>query len=894
MRTLLIDNYDSFTHNLAHQITAVTGREPVVVRNDDPGWRLGRLAGFDAVVLSPGPGTPERAADFGVCREVIDRCGLPLLGVCLGHQGIAARYGATVAPAPEPVHGRTSPVLHDGTGLFAGLPSPFDAVRYHSLTVTGLPAELAALARTPDGVLMALRHRTRPQWGVQFHPESIATRHGDRLLANFVALAAAERVPRERIGTAGEWRTAGESGWAGASEADLEPGLGLMPGAGLGPEPAPEPGPQSGPPPGPDVWPRSPGDVVPPRVTRSYELMVERVGGPVDAEAAFDALFRRGPYAYWLDSSRAGGGPQRGRFSVLGDASGPLARVATADVAARTVTVRSAAGEETVAGAFLDWLDRDLRATRLTTPAPPVPPCDFALGWVGYLGYELKAQCGGRNAHRSPDPDAVMVFADRALVIDHLAGETYLLALARTPPADDPAADDPVTVADDPAADDPATVAEGPSADGAAAEGPAADGPAADIHPAPADRPVDRPADRLAAACWLRETADRLRSLAALAPPAAGPALELAGPLALRHDRARYLELIADAQRQIAAGETYEVCVTNEIVAPLAGYRPDTAWRAYRAMRRAAPAPFGALLCFGGLAVLSTSPERFLRVAADGRAESRPIKGTRPRGATPQQDAALRDELATSEKDRSENLMIVDLVRNDLGRSAVPGSVEVPGLFEVETYDTVHQLVSTVRATLRPRASAVDCVRAAFPPGSMTGAPKIRTLSVLDRLEAGPRGVYSGAVGYFSLTGAADLSVVIRTAVLSPGTPGESGAPGIPATPGTPGAQAIPGEPGTPGTHAIPGTPGPPATPPTPARVRYGTGGAVVALSDPGAEFTETVVKAAPLLALTGGVFPGAGRAGAGHGPGAGARVIPRDTGGGRGANAAISGTTGR
>lgn len=231
-------------------------------------------------------------------------------------------------------------------------------------------------------------------------------------------------------------------------------------------------------------------------------------------------------------------------------------------------------------------------------------------------------------------------------------------------------------------------------------------------------------------------------------------------------------------------------------------------WAAYRAMRRTSPAPFAALLQFGELSVLSSSPERFLRVSRDGLMESSPIKGTRPRGATPEEDAALVADLLSDEKDRSENLMIVDLVRNDLGRCAVPGSVEADELFRVEHYATVHQLVSTVRARMRPELSALDCVRAAFPGGSMTGAPKIRTMRIIDRLEAGPRGVYSGAIGYFSLSGAADLSIVIRTATI------------------------------------------------TPDRVRYGVGGAVVALSDPDAEYEETAVKAAPFLALTNARFP--------------------------------------
>ncbi|AEW93835.1 MULTISPECIES: aminodeoxychorismate synthase component I [Streptomycetaceae] len=711
MRTLLIDNYDSFTYNLVHQIAAATGQEPEVVRNDDPGWRAGRLDGYDAVVISPGPGTPRRTSDFGICDEVIARCErarLPLLGICLGHQGIAARHGGTVERAPEPRHGRTSPVLHDGTGLFAGVPSPFEVVRYHSLAVTDLPDELRATAWTEDGVLMALAHRERPVWGLQFHPESICTRHGDLLLRNFTALARAERAAHPR-----------------------------PPVTVRAPEPTPAP-------------------AAPPR---ELEVLAERIPTRWDAEVVFDRLFRERPYAYWLDGGGPGSGLSAdgtGRFSVLGDATGPLARVATADVWTGTVTVRERGREQLVTGSFLDWLDADLRGLRTTCPELP---CDFALGWVGYLGYELKAECGGERAHRSPDPDAVLVFTDRAIVLDHATGTTYLLALA------------------------------------------------------------ERGA-RSQARAWLRETRRRLAALAGAAPGPAPRPQPAAHGIRLRHDRARYLELIAEAQEEIAAGETYEVCLTNTADIP----GPVDAWQAYRLLRRLSPAPFGALLSFGGLSVLSTSPERFLRIGADGVAESRPIKGTRPRGATAAEDEALRAGLAADEKDRSENLMIVDLVRNDLGRCAVTGSVVADDVFRVESFRTVHQLVSTVRARLRPGASAVDCVRSAFPGGSMTGAPKVRTMRIIDRLEGGPRGVYSGVIGYFSLTGAADLSIVIRTAVVT-----ERG-------------------------------------------IRYGTGGAIVALSDPAAEFEETAVKAAPLLALTATEFPGRADAGA---PGAGQGTDP-------------------
>jgi anthranilate synthase/aminodeoxychorismate synthase-like glutamine amidotransferase len=185
MRTLLIDNYDSFTYNLFQLLAEVNGREPRVVRNDEASWtELERLE-FDNVVISPGPGRPEREEDFGVCGEAIRRCEKPLLGVCLGLQGIGWAEGGRVERAPEPMHGRLASIEHDGTGLFAGIPNPFRATRYHSLALAlPLPSTLRETAFS-EGVPMAIEHRHRPRWGVQFHPESIATEHGERLISNF-------------------------------------------------------------------------------------------------------------------------------------------------------------------------------------------------------------------------------------------------------------------------------------------------------------------------------------------------------------------------------------------------------------------------------------------------------------------------------------------------------------------------------------------------------------------------------------------------------------------------------------------------------------------------------------------------------------------------------------
>ncbi|MEU5051678.1 aminodeoxychorismate synthase component I [Streptomyces sp. NPDC021096] len=701
MRTLLVDNYDSFTYNLFHYLAEVNGEEPEVIRNDDPAWKPELLDTFDNVVLSPGPGTPHRPADFGFCAQIAAEGRLPVLGVCLGHQGLALAHGAPVGRAPEPRHGRTSVVRHDGTGLFEGLPSPLEVVRYHSLAVTGDSPDLEPTAWAEDGVVMALRHRELPLWGVQFHPESIGTEGGHRLLANFRRLTeqhrsrrgpAAARTPRPAVAATAP---------AVLAPADLDTNA--------------------------DV--------------RQLRVVVEQLPTRWDPEVAFDRLFRTGDHPFWLDSSRTGGA--LGELSIMGDASGPLARVAKADVFDGTVTVTSAGSTRVVADTFLEWLDRDLRSMRVDAPELPF---DFALGWAGYLGYELKAECDGDGAHRAAEPDAAMVFADRALVLDHRSDTTYLLALA--------------------------------------------------------EHGEEEPARE-----WLRSAATALGDIAGRAPaPCEAPEPRQAADVRLRHDREAYLELIDACQEEIKAGETYEVCLTNMIEAEAAGLDP---WQAYRFLRRTSPAPFGAYLHFADLSVLSTSPERFLRIDRAGVMESKPIKGTRPRGATPQEDAALVSELANCEKDRAENLMIVDLVRHDLGRCAEVGSVSAAPVFQVESYATVHQLVSTVRAKLRADSSTVAGVRAAFPGGSMTGAPKIRTMQIIDRLEGGPRGVYSGAIGYFSLTGAADLSIVIRTVVL----------------------------------HGD--------------RLRYGVGGAIIALSDPEAEFEETAVKATPLLRLLGAGFPG-------------------------------------
>jgi para-aminobenzoate synthetase component I len=224
--------------------------------------------------------------------------------------------------------------------------------------------------------------------------------------------------------------------------------------------------------------------------------------------------------------------------------------------------------------------------------------------------------------------------------------------------------------------------------------------------------------------------------------------------------RAGYLDAVRRVREYIVAGDIFQANLSQRFESRWAG----PPFELYRNLRLRNPAPFAAYLAYDDLAILSASPERFLRLDEDGRhIETRPIKGTRPRGLGPMHDAALGRALAESQKDRAENVMIVDLLRNDLSRVCRPGTVRVPELFALEHHPTVHHLVSTVVGEIEDGAGAVELIRAAFPGGSITGAPKVRAMEIIAELEPTQRGVYCGSIGYVSVTGAMDTSIVIRT-----------------------------------------------------------------------------------------------------------------------------------
>lgn len=429
-------------------------------------------------------------------------------------------------------------------------------------------------------------------------------------------------------------------------------------------------------------------------------VLTASLGRWVDPVDAWRALAAGAPAAFWLDSGVAA----TTGTSYLG-------------VASRVTTEFD--------GPVLDWLAEQRRDVDTAAVRD-----GFALGWVGWLGYELRAETMGEPlTHRSRYPDAAWMLVERCLAFDHATGTVTLLALD-------------------------------------------------DVE------------------------AYRAEVGAALAMPVIDPVVEVVEPptATWAYPDDEYLTMIAECQAAIREGDAYQLCLTTEVAVDA---RPDP-FATYLALRASSPTHHGALLIANDIALLSASPERFLTVTPDGTVETRPIKGTRRRGADPLEDERLRAELEGSDKERAENLMIVDLMRNDIGRISRVGSVTVTSLLAVESYAQVHQLVSVVRGVLAEGLTGLDAIRACFPAGSMTGAPKLSATRILDRLEHRARGIYSGAFGYLGFDGAIDLAMVIRSIVIDD------------------------------------------------AGCTVGTGGGITALSVPEEELAEAKLKAAALLAVLG------------------------------------------
>lgn len=716
MKTLIIDNYDSFTYNLYQLLAEVNGIKPTVITNNELSWQEINELNFNNIIISPGSGNPENIKDFGVCGEVLLKANIPILGVCLGHQGLGYFYGAKISKSPQPFHGRVSKIYHQQDSIFNNITSPFSVVRYHSLMIDfPLPSDLEIIAKTEDDLIMAIKHKYKPFWGVQFHPESIASEYGRELLINFHNLTKNYSNLSTKFSSYQKKIVLNQNFIK--ENKSQENSFKII-------------------------------------NNKQYQVYSKKLDIFIDSAIAFQEIYSQSRDSFWLDSSMIEQGLSR--FSYMGDCQGDNSFLVEYDVNNQQIKVTKHNEIEIIKGDIFQFLQDILDSYAYDNQDLPF---NFNGGFVGYFGYELKALLGNENKHQSFLPDAQFIFGDRLIIFDHLCQEIYLVF-------------------------------------------------------------VDKVNEENKANYWFKDIENKLNLLRekiekqkkfTKSRNCDGESLvnknyikienfkekkERSKYYKLSRSKDKYLDNIKTCLEKIMKGESYEICLTNHLYFPSISEPLNF----YLQLREENPAPYSAFLKFGKISVVCSSPERFLLLEKNGNLESKPIKGTIKRGKNKEEDIQLKNNLQKCEKEKAENLMIVDLLRNDLGRVCEVGTVTVPKLMAIETYATVHQMVSTVKGKINEKVKMIDCIKACFPGGSMTGAPKKRTLEIIDELETEARGIYSGNIGFLALNGTMDLNIVIRTAII------------------------------------------------TPEKTSIGVGGAITALSQPDNEFEEIILKAKALI----------------------------------------------
>lgn len=629
MRCLIIDNYDSFTKNLVHYVEQSFGEKPIVFRNDEKSWNaIIAEESFDSIIVSPGPGCASQSSDMGVSYDALKQNVVPVLGVCLGMQGLAYIYGAKIIHAKEPVHGRTSLVTHHSDCIFQNIPHSFSVGRYHSLMVdsASIPETFEVIAKSECDSIMAIRHKQQLKWGVQFHPESILTPHGMQIIDNFKKIVEKNQV---RTGTV-------------LKQKKLEVHL----------------------------------------IKKSLYIKSESFDALLSSQACFDRLFADKEHSFWLDSQQPN--QNQTRFSFMG-------AVSSAQIL--SYKLKNDCADFTEGRAFLSKLESHLEAYELIDTNQL--PFDFCGGYVGYFNYEMKALFEGAYQKSSDDYDSVWMHVQKFLAYDHQEQRIWLVSTSEQKNESEPWFDF-------------------------------------------IKNKLQIPRVNQHKSLIKRDIVD----------------------VASAQNETSFAKQIQQCRNFIKEGQSYEICLTNQFSIK----SEESAWNLYKSLRKHNPAPFGAYLRHGDAYILSSSPERFLKVNEKGVIQAKPIKGTISRSSDPDEDKKLAAQLASSEKDCAENVMIVDLMRHDLSTVCQAGSVQVTKLNGIESFQTVHQMVSTVEGQLKSGASLMDVLRATFPAGSITGAPKIRTMQILDDLEKSPRGIYCGCIGWLGYNRTLDLNVAIRSA----------------------------------------------------------------------------------------------------------------------------------
>ncbi|KAF2973213.1 hypothetical protein GQX73_g360 [Xylaria multiplex] len=762
-RILFIDAYDSFSNNIVSLLTTVLNADVDVLPIDPPHLNPKR-AGFQdalreqvrpyhAVVCGPGPGAPDVDKDVGIMKHIWGLEGQdppPVLGICLGFQSLAVSCGAVVKRLQTGLHGMIREIDHltaeHDRNIFAGV-STFKATLYHSLhadvgqeSVPAIEWQNAKWVSPPlfpdivplawayedrggavERILMGIRHRTKPFWGLQYHPESICTESaGHRVIMNWFREAMAWNHATGR-------KTESVSPEVKVTEELESPIL-----ADAGPTTCSS------------SWLQGDGALASFGLDAKYLSKTIDIPLHIEVPDVVEILQDGGNEFIVLDSASAKlkrtGLDVRGRYSIIAlDVDEAL------KLEYRTgrgyVTVRGPSASPAAQGSvkqvklnqgqtiwqFLTdfWTERQIRSHG--TPDP------FIGGFMGYTTYELGLEGINVKLHEERHHDrADLCFAwvTRSIVIDHIEGSLRIQTLSSREP-----------------------------------EG---------------RQWLETTANKLARSpIWsnaIPANFGKAHQSSQLTPPHT-PRARHTVPEIRAPDASEYESKVRLCQDFIAAGDSYELCLTDQTLITQPRSRSEgtlqsqgkhtspSSWQLYRSLRTRQPAPFGSYIRLGGATLVSSSPERFLTFDSAGLCSMRPMKGTVRKSPLISTLEAAEKALHIP-KEEAENLMIVDLVRHDLHSVCGPGNVDVPHLLKVEEYASVFTMISVVEGRLPPRLTGLDVLAASLPPGSMTGAPKKRSCEILQGLE-GPRGrersLYSGVVGYMDAAGRGDWSVTIRS-----------------------------------------------------------------------------------------------------------------------------------
>ncbi|EMR09167.1 aminodeoxychorismate synthase [Pneumocystis murina B123] len=705
-KILLIDAYDSYFYNVCSLIeTVLPSAELFIIRHDqfDSVTLYEYIDGFDCCILGPGPGNPGNKKDIGlfsVVWSLKEEHVLPVFGICLGMQTLCLEWGGSLSRLKYVAHGIISEIQHTQQDLFEGFPEIFKVVRYHSFCVNiNKSTVLEALAWTEDQngkILMGVKHKNKPFYGVQYHPESFLSEHGEKIIYNFWKIVCEfnkkERRPRivlnkrwnnlhqtiEPLGTIIEWdKTKNQEfdqkfnqKFNKKSDKKFNKKLDRH------------------------------NESIPifEDANKHETVFFEVLNIKISAVQLVEELYlEKKELCAILESTS-----EPGRYSIIGVPSEGHYTLTHTFPDMHLIKTYSDRQEKIPLDRphIWTWLINNIHKLHVNNSSE-VP---FQGGFIGYFNYEYTIYTSNiYEKSKFKHPDVNLLFFERSIVIDVIKNQVVIQSLIENDP-------------------------------------------------------------------WVTKTAAIIRSFnnkysnnSAFSQNSFNQNNHFQNILQTRivlPDKNQYLKKIKIAKNYIKQGESYELCLTSTTrIFSSKKYTPIDDWNLYKHLRTLNPAPFSGYLRLNGVTLLLSSPERFLSWSSSGLCELRPIKGTLRKD--PSIDLKKATDLLKNPKDYAENLMILDLIRNDLCQIAK--NVHIPALMQVEEYQTVYQLVSVIRGTVQPPYTGIDVLAHTLPPGSMTGAPKKRSIELLRELEKKERDIYSGVFGYFSVCGGGDWSVIIRS-----------------------------------------------------------------------------------------------------------------------------------